>query len=173
MATARATKRWKLPQRESPLEAVGTSYTAMGRACERAAGRVAMPTSPATAKRTATKRAGTSSTAMCTWDGSASVLPSRRKLSGGVGLRLPSRLTSRRPRRSCCGDLRSGAQLLRSRMTRYLPCCTDADFNEHRYQRAATAWKYSMSAGIASRSPTKMERAVRPRRSSLQDTTRR
>jgi hypothetical protein len=26
----------------------------------------------------------------------------------------------------------------------YLPRCTDADFAEHRYQRAATAWKYSM-----------------------------
>jgi hypothetical protein len=25
-----------------------------------------------------------------------------------------------------------------------LPRCTDADFAEHRYQRAATAWKYSM-----------------------------
>ena len=123
MATAPATKRCKLPQRESP-KAAGTSDT------ERAAGRVVMPTSPATAKRTATKRAATS-TAMCRWAGSASVLASRRKLSGGVELRLLSRLISWRARRSCCGDLRSGVQLLRSRMTRYLPCCTDADFNGH------------------------------------------
>jgi hypothetical protein len=28
----------------------------------------------------------------------------------------------------------------------YLPLCTEADFTEHRRQRAATAWKYAMHA---------------------------
>ena len=45
--------------------------------------------------------------------------------------------------------LRRSAGKLRSRWRDYLPRCTEADFIEHRRQRAWTAWKYAMQqAGL-------------------------